>query len=45
MPANGTKSGKANQNGKEELGKAQKSRKILNQHKSSKSTPPEINSP
>jgi hypothetical protein len=33
------KNGKAKQNGKEGLGKAQ------NQYKSSKSTPPKINSP
>jgi hypothetical protein len=35
----GMKNGKAKQNGKEGLGKAQ------NQYKSSKSTPPKINSP
>jgi hypothetical protein len=51
-PANDTKSEKAKQNDKEELGKAQRSKKNSNQGKSSKSaqtlkinTPPEINSP
>jgi hypothetical protein len=51
-PANDMKSEKAKQNDKEELGKAQRSKKNSNQGKSSKSaqklkinTPPEINSP
>jgi hypothetical protein len=39
-PANDMKSGKAKQNGKEELRKAQKSKKSSNQGKSSKSTLP-----
>jgi hypothetical protein len=44
--ANGTKSGKAKQNGKKELRKAQKSKKRSNSTQNLKiSTPPEINSP
>jgi hypothetical protein len=40
------KSGKAKQNGKEELGKAQKSKKILKSAQKLKiNTPSEINSP
>jgi hypothetical protein len=39
-PANDTKSGKAKQNGKEEIRKAQKSKKSSNRGKSSKSTLP-----
>jgi hypothetical protein len=38
--ANGTKSGKTKQTGKEELEKAQPKAKAQNQHKSSKSTLP-----
>jgi hypothetical protein len=39
-PANGMKSGKAKQNGKEELGNTQKSKKSSNQGKTSKSALP-----
>jgi hypothetical protein len=45
-PANDTKSGKAKQNGKEELGKAQKSKKSSKSAQKLKmNTPPKINSP
>jgi hypothetical protein len=45
-PAEGTKSGKAKQNDKEELRKTQKSKKSLKSAQKLKiNTPPEINSP
>jgi hypothetical protein len=44
-PANGTKSGKAKQNSKEELGKAQEEQENLKPRQKLKiNTPPEINS-